>query len=242
MELIEGRTLDEVIEACHRDRIQMPIDFSLYIVSEILEGLQALHTAVSKTGRPLGVVHRDVTPQNIFISFDGRVILGDFGVAHIQAYGEAETGVAIGKIGYLAPEVILEEDIDHRTDLFAAGIVLWELATDDRLYNKGKDEEIMQAIAEARVPRPRTIDPNISRGLENLIMKALARRARDRFENAEEMMYELEPYWSKLLGNPKALAAFMSGIFKDEVREYKLRKSGEELDTEDMILADGSKR
>jgi eukaryotic-like serine/threonine-protein kinase len=234
MELIEGRTLDELVAACHRDRIQIPVDFSLYVISEILEGLHGLHTAVGKTGRPLGVVHRDVTPQNIFISFEGRVILGDFGVAHIQAYGDSEPGQAIGKIGYLSPEVVLQEEIDHRSDIFGAGIVLWELLTDERLFESGTDEQLMEAIAEARVPRPRTIDPNLSRGLENALMRALSRRAKDRFESAEEMIYELEPFWSKLLGNPKALSAFMAGIFREEVREWQSRKQGAELETSDL--------
>lgn len=236
MELIEGRTLAELMDRCQEQRIQIPSDFAVYMISEILEGLHGLHSAVGRTGRPLGLIHRDVTPHNIFVSFEGRVILGDFGVAHIQAYGDADPTQAIGKIGYLSPEMVAQEEIDRRADIFAAGIVLYELLTDTRLFDGGSDEELMQAIAEARVPRPRSVDPSISRGLEVILMKALARRPRDRFESAEEMAYELEPYWSRLLGNPKAIAALMAGLFRDEVAAWRSRQDESDLMTADLGL------
>jgi eukaryotic-like serine/threonine-protein kinase len=224
MELIEGRTLGQLMVRSQKLKMTVPPDFSLYMISEILEGLHALHTASGKTGRPLGLIHRDVTPQNIFVSFDGRVILGDFGVAHIQAYGDADPNQAMGKIGYLSPEAVLAEEIDRRADVFAAGIVLYEILTDTRLFESGTDEELMQRIAEVRIPRPRTKEPWLSKGLESVIMRALARRPRDRFDSAEAMIYELEPYWSKQLGNPHAIAAYMSGIFREEAREWRSRK------------------
>jgi serine/threonine-protein kinase len=224
MELIEGRTLGQLQVRSQKLKLDVPPDFSLYMISEILEGLHALHTASGKTGRPLGLIHRDVTPQNIFVSFDGRVILGDFGVAHIQAYGDADPNTALGKIGYLSPEAVLGEEIDRRADIFGAGIVLYEILTDTRLFESGTDEELMQAIAEGRIPRPRTIEPWLSKGLEGVIMRALAKRPKDRFESAEEMIYELEPYWSKQLGNPHAIAAYMSGIFREEAKEWRARK------------------
>lgn len=223
MELVEGRTLGQVMVRSQRTKVQVPPDFALYMLSEILEGLHALHTAVGKTGRPLGLIHRDVTPQNIFVSFDGRVILGDFGVAHIQAYGAADPNQALGKIGYLAPEAVLGEEIDRRADIFGAGIVAYEVLTETRLFESGTDEQLMQQIAEVRIPRPRSIEPWMSKGLETALMKALAKKPKDRFESAESMFYELEPFWSKQLGNPHAIAAFMAGIFREEVKEWKAR-------------------
>lgn len=225
MELIEGATLGDLVLRCQQTHIAIPVDFSLFIISEILEGLQALHSAAGKTGRPLGLIHRDVTPENIFISFDGRIIVGDFGVAHIQAYGDVEPGQTLGKIGYLSPEAALGEELDHRADLFAAGILLYELVTDTRLFEKGTDDELMIAIADARVPRPRTLEPALSRGLEGVIMKALAKKPKDRYESAETMIYELEPYWSKQLGNPYAISALMSGIFRPEVKEWRAKRA-----------------
>lgn len=225
MELIEGRTLGQIAARAQKMRLQLPQDFALYMVSEVLEGLHALHNASGRTGRPLGLVHRDLTPQNVFVSWNGRVILGDFGVAHIQAYGDVDPGTAIGKIGYLSPEAVLAEELDHRADIFAAGVILWELLTDRRLFEKGTDEQLMEVIAEARVPRPRGLDPSISRGLEGMVLKALAKRPKDRFESAEEMLYELEPFWSKKIGNPHAVSAFLSGIFREEVREYHARRA-----------------
>ncbi|MCK6546268.1 serine/threonine protein kinase [Myxococcota bacterium] len=226
MELIEGRTLGQIMVRAEKLQLPIPPDFSLYVASEMLEGLHALHNAVGRTGRPLGLVHRDVTPQNVFISYTGRVILGDFGVAHIKAYGGTEPGQAVGKIGYLAPEAVTLEELDHRADVFAAGIILWELLTGHRLFHGKSDDALMEDIVEARIPRPRTLEPSIAKGLEALVLKALAKRPRDRFESAEEMLYELEPFWSKQLGNPYAIAAFLAGTFRQEVREWRARRAG----------------
>lgn len=222
MELIEGCTLAQMIARSQELRIGIPPDLVLFIVSEILEGLHALHTANGRSGRPLGLIHRDVTPHNVFLAFDGRVVLGDFGVAHIGAYGDVDRTLAIGKIGYLAPEVAAAEESDHRVDIFAAGIVLFEMLTDQRLF-EGTDDEVMQAIAEARIPRLRQLEPGLSRGLEAAVAKALTRRPKDRFETAEAMIYELEPFWSRHIATPQALAAYISGLFREEAREWRAR-------------------
>lgn len=225
MEFVQGHSLLALSERARSMKIPLPRGLLGYIVAELLAGLSCAHAARDAKGRHLGIVHRDVTPQNVFVSWGGRVILGDFGVAHIQAYGEVNPGIQMGKIGYLSPEAATAEEVDHRADIFAAGIILWELLTDTRLFDQGTDEQLMMAIAEARVPRPRTLEPGLAKGLEGLIMKALAKKPKDRFENAEEMLYELEPFWSKQLGNPHALAAFMSGIFRQEVRDWRAKRA-----------------
>lgn len=221
MELIEGSTLDELIDRCIKSAVVIPIDFALFIISQILEGLQSLHSVKGKTGRELALIHRDVTPHNIFLSYEGRVVLGDFGIAQIKGFGGVQPAEAVGKIGYLSPEMVVGEEVDRRSDLFSAGIVLHELLTATRLFSSGSDDEIMAAIAEAKLVRPRRIRPSISRGLEGVILKALARRSKDRYENAAEFLGELEPYWSKKLGAPDAIAALMSGIFHDEAAAWR---------------------
>lgn len=218
MELMEGGTLGEVVKALKERGIPLPPDYAMFILSEILEGLHALHTATGHTGRPLGLIHRDVTPHNIFLSFDGRVILGDFGVALIQAYGDVDPGLVLGKLGYLAPEMIGMEEVDHRSDLFAAGVVLWELLTGERAFDEGTEEEVMEDILEARITRPRKVAPGLSREADSVVMNALARRPKDRFETAEEMLYALDPLWSKELGNPRAIAALVSAVFPEEAK------------------------
>ena len=224
MELIEGANLDEIHRYCERIGVSFPPDFAMYVINEVLEGLEALHTATAKSGRELGLVHRDVTPSNVFVSFDGRVILGDFGIAHIMAYGDTESGSTVGKIGYLAPEVISGDGIDRRADIFAVGIILWELLTGQRLFSGADDRALMQAIAEGSVPRPRKLEPNMARGLENVVLKALTRRPKDRFQTAEEMAYELEPYWSDLIGNPVAMGGFMTGLLPEAAQKWRKRR------------------
>lgn len=225
MELIEGGTLDQVLARAKKRRLPVPQDFGLYVISEVLEGLHALHSAKAKTGRSLGLIHRDVTPSNIFLSFDGRAILGDLGAAHIQAYGDLNPRVVLGKIGYLAPEMVLAEEIDRRADLFAAGVVLYEFLTGVRLFANASDEELMERIAETRIDPPRRLNPHLHRDLEAVVMRALSHRPRDRFETAEEMLYELEPFWSKSIGNPYALAAMMAALYKDEVSKWWKRRN-----------------
>jgi serine/threonine protein kinase len=221
MELMQGGTLAELQHQCALNQLPLPQDFVLYILSEVLEGLQSLHEATGRTGRPLGLIHRDVTPQNIFVSFDGRVILGDFGVAMIGAYGEDSPGEVLGKLGYLAPEMVAMGEVDHRADLFSAGVVLYELLTGARLFD-GKDQErVLEEIAEARVPRPRRSRETISRGLEQVILRALTKRPRDRFESAEEMLYALEPHWSKQVANPYALAALLRALYPDRAAAWR---------------------
>ena len=221
MELMSGGTLGETLKAMKAREVPLPPDYALFILTEILEGLEALHNATGHTGRALGLIHRDVTPHNIFLSFDGRVILGDFGVAMIQAYGDVDPGLVLGKLGYLAPEMIAMEEVDHRADLFAAGVVLWELLTGTRLFDRGSDEEVMEDILEGRITRPRKVQPSLSRESENAVMNALARRPKDRYQSAEEMLYALEPLWSKKLGHPKAIASLLAALFPDEAARWR---------------------
>lgn len=224
MELIEGGNLREILAQCERIGIELPPDFAMYVITEVLEGLQAVHTAVGHSGDELGLVHRDVTPQNVFVSFDGRVILGDLGIAHIRAYGEAEAGTAIGKIGYLSPEQASGEPIDARSDLFSVAVILFELLTGTRLYDSESEKEILVAIAEARAPKLRKLKPGLSRALESTMQKALMRKPRDRYQTAEELALALEPHWSPMIGNPRSLGALMSGLFRDEAREFHDRR------------------
>ncbi|MCB9652431.1 MAG: serine/threonine protein kinase [Deltaproteobacteria bacterium] len=222
MELMQGGTLAELQHQCAVNKLPLPQDFVLYILSEVLEGLHNLHEATGRTGRPLGIIHRDVTPQNIFVSFDGRVILGDFGVAMIGAYGDTAPGEVLGKLGYLAPEMVNMEEVDHRADLFAAGVVLYELLTHARLYQGDDQEDVLEDIAKARVPRPREVRETISRGLEQVLLRALARRPRDRFQSAEDMLYALEPHWSKQVANPYALAALLRALYPDRAAAWRV--------------------
>jgi serine/threonine-protein kinase len=222
MELIEGSNLRDCAAQCERIGVPLPPDFALAMLSEVLAGLAALHDAKGSSGTPLGLIHRDVTPHNIFLAFDGRVILGDFGIAQIKAYGDIDPGQgAVGKLGYLAPEAVAGEEVDHRADLFAIGVILHELLTGTRLFASGTDQEILQAILEVRAPKPRKIRPTLSKGLEAVMQKALARKPKERYQTAQEMIDALRPFWSPLIGHQAALSGFLSGLFRDESQALK---------------------
>lgn len=224
MELIDGANLKEIAGQCARIGIEMPPDFALFVISEVLEGLEAIHQAESRNGTKLGLVHRDVTPHNVFISFDGRVILGDLGIAHIQAYGETEMGVAVGKLGYLSPEQAVGEPLDGRSDLFAVAVILFELLTGTRLYEGEVEQAVLGDIAEAKAPKLRKLKPTLARDLEGLVSRALQRKPKDRFQTAEELVLALEPFWSPALGNPRTLGGLMRGIFREEARAFDERR------------------
>jgi serine/threonine protein kinase len=155
------------------------------------------------------------------MSFDGRVILGDFGVALIQAYGDTEPGQVLGKLGCLAPEMVVMEEVDHRADLFAAGVVLWELLTGERLYSSASEEKVMADIADGKVPRPRKLNGSINKSLELVLLQALAKKPKDRFETAEAMLYALEPHWSQQVANPHAMSALLSSIYRQQSRQWR---------------------
>lgn len=225
MELIEGPNLSDIAHQCARIGVPLPPDFTMFIINEVLAGLQALHDATAKSGRPLGLVHRDVTPSNVFISYDGRVILGDFGIAHIMAYGGTEPGQAVGKLGYLSPEVVTGSSIDRRSDLFGIGIILWELLTGERLFAGSDEEAVMHAIADAQAPRAKKVAPGLPAGVDDVVMTALAKKPKDRFQTADEMSAAMRPHWSTKIGHRPALAGFLAGLFRDDSQRYRERKA-----------------
>ncbi len=237
MELIEGAHLGQIAARCAALGAPLPRDFALYAVNELLEGLHAIHDATARSGRPLGLVHRDVTPSNVFVSFDGRVILGDLGIAHIEAYGAHEPGEAVGKLGYFAPEVLSGEPIDRRTDLFAVGVILWELLVGQPLFD-GDEQAVMARIVGEDAPRVRRLRPSVSRGLDALVAKALARKPKERFQSAEEMAYDLEPHWSQLIGNPIAFRGFLRGLLREEARraDARVRRRPRSTGSHDAIV------
>lgn len=225
MELVEGATLSRLTATLSARRLPLPPDLALFIVTEVLEGLHALHEARLETGEPLGLVHRDVTPDNVYVGFDGRVLLGDFGVAHVEAFGDSSPEHAVGKLGYLAPELLGHEAIDRRADVFSVGVMLFELLCGRPLFEAEDDEAGLARVTEPRIPRLQSYVPDLDRELEEVVLRALARRPRDRFETAEALAIELEPHWSKELANPFALEALIAATFPAEARAFRARRA-----------------
>ncbi len=186
MEFVDGCDLKVLMARQVANQIR-DIGLSLYIIIEACKGLHYAHTLEHPyTNAPLGIVHRDVSPPNIMLSKNGEVKVVDFGLAKADSQIEiTDEGVIKGKFGYLSPEAARGEPVDARTDVFALGIITWELLAGRRLFVGDDPYETVKLVREARIPSLPAIDPSVSGELDAIVRKALARDAADRFQTAE---------------------------------------------------------
>lgn len=188
LEYVEGHSMLALNERARQQKIPLPYGLLAHVIGELLGGLGAAHAARDHKGRHLGVVHRDVTPQNVMISYAGDVKLIDFGVAKARSrLTKTEAGFTKGKLAYMSPEQARGEELDGRSDLFSVGIVLWELTTGHRLFNKEGPGGILGAIVSEPIPPPSLKKRKYPRELENIVMRALAKDVDARWQSAEEM-------------------------------------------------------
>ncbi|MBI2372579.1 MAG: serine/threonine protein kinase [Deltaproteobacteria bacterium] len=223
MDLVEGASLADLSERLANLGIVFPPDLAIFAVDQLLRGLGALHDAKSPSGKLLGLVHRDVTPHNVFVDFTGRVILGDLGITHISAHGRTEPGRAAGKIDYLAPEVVLGETPELQSDLYAVGIILFELLVGERPLSypdDASDQLILEAIAQGKLKRPRKLRPSIPKDLEELLLDVLSRLPTQRPASALEVCSRLAPWLSPVLANPRILAGMLAGAFPERAVKF----------------------
>lgn len=237
MEYVEGYDLNQLLRRLSKARLPLPAEFALLIIRETLTALDYAHRAHDATGAPFAIVHRDVSPSNVLISFDGEVKLCDFGIARALASEPGEGGDdasapmqrsrLAGKSAYMAPEHARGEEIDSRADIFAAGILLWELCAGRRLY-KGTEAEMLEMAREARVPLlPDRGLPNQAQ-LQAIFDRALTRDPGSRFQSAAEMLEALDDYIfaARLMGSELHFGAFLTENFADEI--VQLRRSREQ--------------
>jgi serine/threonine-protein kinase len=187
MEYVEGTNLKTLLEHATA-RGGMPVPLTLWIVNEILKGLDYAHALKDeKTGRPLGIVHRDVSPPNILISWNGEVKLTDFGLAKATTQLEStDPGVVKGKFAYLSPEAAYGNEVDHRTDIFAVGILAYEMLTGRRLFLGETDYQTVEKVRAADVPRLRAVRADVPEELDRIIQRALARNVTDRYQHCTD--------------------------------------------------------
>jgi serine/threonine-protein kinase len=229
MEYVEGFDLNQLLRALSESKLGLPAEFALLIIREALRGLDYAHRAKDKNGRALGLVHRDVSPSNVLISFEGEVKLCDFGIAKALNAQDERLAVAqnraprvVGKSAYMAPEHAMGEAVDARTDLFSAGILLWELCAGRRLY-KGSEEQMLALARAAEVPKlPERGFAQAAR-LQAIIDKALARLPGERYRSAQEFLAELEDYALsvRLMVSQLRFASFLTEHFGDRILELR---------------------
>jgi serine/threonine protein kinase len=223
MEYVHGRDLLKTLAACAKKRIAFPTDLALYIVMEVLKGLDYAHNLAGPDGAPLGIIHRDVSPSNVLLSFDGKVKLGDFGIAKATIRERTATGILKGKFGYMAPEQVMGRPIDHRADVFAVGILLYELLTGHRLFAGRSDLAVLERVRDALIdPPPRHYRPDLSGDLEGIVLKSLAREPHDRFQSTSELHDAIYDYTFRkgVVVSPRMLARFLHDLFlTDETEE-----------------------
>ena len=188
MEYVDGYNLRHLLQRLVETSLEMPVHHAAYILMEACKGLAHAHEHVDENGQPLGIVHRDVSPPNILVSKQGEVKITDFGLAKAVTQLEiTDPGIVKGKYSYLSPEAAEGEDVDHRADLFAVGILLWEILCKRRLFQGKNDLETVELIRKAEVPSIQLFNSNVTDELEAIVMKALARDRRERWHSAREL-------------------------------------------------------
>lgn len=193
MEYVHGANMREVLVRCSQRGHRLPLSTAVAVGVGAAAGLEHAHSRKDANGRPLGIVHRDVSPSNLMLSFEGAVKLVDFGVAKaLSRSSVTQSGTVKGKVSYLSPEQCRGKPVDHRSDLFALGIVLYEMVTTKRLYRRATDFETMTAIVTEQPEPPSRYNPEVSARLDAVILRALAKDPARRQQSAGELQEELE--------------------------------------------------
>ena len=192
MEYIAGRDVRQVLERFRKKGRPMPVQVACVIIAKVCEALDYAHRKLDSRQQPLGIVHRDVSPQNVLVSYDGDVKLIDFGIAKAESrLQKTQAGILKGKFSYMSPEQVRGQSIDHRSDVFAVGVVLWELLTGEKLFTGESDFAVLEKVRQGTVPLPRQLNPNIPESLQTVVMKALKAEVPERYQWASELHDDL---------------------------------------------------
>ncbi len=219
MEYLDGQPLHRVLRRAHKTQTYLPLHWHLHFLCEVLAALEYAHDLADYDGTPLRLVHRDVTPHNVFVTYAGQVKLCDFGIAKSMASSvETRAGILRGKVAYMAPEQVMGNKIDHRADLFAVGVMLWEAVAGTRIWDGYAEIQIMQALSQGEVPRIRDVDPKVDPELEEVLARALAPRPDDRYHSAREFRRSLEAYLFSHTArvDPRAVGDWVAKLFEKE--------------------------
>ena len=233
MEYVHGADLRQLMEAAVRKERKISLADAVYIMIGICAALHYAHEKTDHDGNDLGIIHRDVSPSNVLISHDGAVKVCDFGIAKAaNRQSDTQRGVLKGKFNYMSPEQCRSEEIDRRSDIFAMGILLYEMTTLSRLFVEASDFELLRTIVEKPVPPPSKRIAGYPAELERIVLKALRKHRDERYASAQEMQLELEEFAreQKLAMSSVSIKKLMSELFEKRMKAWQhSQESGKPL-------------
>jgi eukaryotic-like serine/threonine-protein kinase len=224
MEYISGRDMSRVVPKAEKMGIQFPVEYAMAIGASVLDGLAYAHSKTDDFGVPLHIVHRDVTPENIMVGWNGNVKILDFGIAKatIQT-DQTKAGEIKGKLAYMSPEQGMGKVLDERSDIFALGVVLYEWITGYKMFTGENEMAILKSIVEGRIYPPSYFREDIPEGIEDILMKALAKDREERYQSARDMQFDVLQWLHNAEFSPSNahMANFMKQIFADEIEQER---------------------
>ncbi|MFZ5445473.1 MAG: serine/threonine protein kinase [Myxococcota bacterium] len=235
MEYVHGLSLRDVVVYALEKGTPLPVALKCRVIADAAAALDFAHQAKTPSGQPLDLIHRDVSPQNILIGFNGAVKLIDFGVAKAaNKLVRTATGIIKGKYAYMSPEQAYGKQLDGRSDVFGLGTVFWEILCTERLFKRDGETETLQAVVGAEIHPPSMLDRTVPKSLDPIVLKALSRELPGRYESAAAFQRAIEGWLSKqrLPATTAHLAAFMKQLFPDEAEALPLANAETTLSTD----------
>ncbi|KJR40096.1 serine/threonine protein kinase [Candidatus Magnetoovum chiemensis] len=220
MEYLFGKDLSYVTKQADQSNLPLPLDLTLYIISRVCEALDYAHNLKGLYGDPLNIIHRDITPHNIFITYEGQVKIIDFGIAKAATKSsQTQTGFVKGKVAYMSPEQARGAKIDHRSDLFSLSLVLYEIVTGKRMFIGDNTLEILKKVQNFEYKHTEEIVSGVNPEVSKILKRALSKDPDDRHQFAGQMLADIEQCMHRLSLNPspKTLANYMKTLFEDEI-------------------------
>lgn len=228
MEFVEGRNLRQILNRMKRLEKQFSVAQVAHIIKQVAAGLDHAHRCIDPTtGQPLNIIHRDMSPQNVMLSFEGEAKVVDFGIAKAAHQLEStRAGTLKGKFGYMSPEQVEGHTIDSRTDIFAIGIMIWEMLANQRLFLANSEINTLRKIRECDVPSLRKINPNIPSELDQIVLKALEKDKLERYQSAADLHRDLQGFISRY--DPdfsvQDLSQFVKILFSEEIIQTRKKQ------------------
>jgi len=221
MEYVEGKDLRSILNAGRSKSLPLPIELALLIAARLASALDYAHRKRDFDNRALGLVHRDVSPQNVLIGYEGDIKLCDFGIVKaVSKASKTQMGALKGKLQYMSPEQAWGKPVDARSDIFSLGSLLFEMLTGRRLFAGDSEISVLEAVRDCKVDHPRDLVPTVPAEVEEIVLKALKKDPDDRFQNAGAMQKEIERVLQSLRRTPSQadLSAYMHRLFGPEAR------------------------